>query len=348
MILKKADDRSDDIAVLKGLRQASPAAFHAIILKQIDNIHAGVSGERQAAHFLEREFGRNENTAILHDLRLGVDEDFAQIDHLLIHRVRQTAWVLETKNYSGRLSCDDHGDWTVWKNGKPTPVPSPINQARRQCDILRRWLDLAGIQTIRQIHPVVLISPTSSVNRTKLPPGTHVVKSDNIGTWWEKQAGQIGVGTALGMFGRHLLNGMSRDDLVALGERLARGHVPPTYDWRAMLKLPHPKKPVGASRVEPTRGRADGALAEGAGVPSRVSTPHGDITIHRIPDGRYALRNGKNEALIRLVQTACKGKGQWSPRFRNWLVGEAQLGGILAAISGRPNSDGLTRSVERE
>lgn len=345
MILKDASGRSADIAELKRLQEASPARFRAAIQKQIDNIYAGAAGERDAAHYLDLEFGRSEKTAVLHDLRLEVEGNYVQIDHLLIHRVQQTAWVLETKNYSGRLNCDEHGDWTVWNGKRSRAIASPVNQARRQCEMLRRWLDQAGIPTIRQIHPVVLISPTSSINRTKLPPDAWVVKSDNFGPWWNEQAGGIGIGTALGMVGRHLLGGMSRDNLVALGERLAHGHVPPSYDWRAQLRLPHPKESSVAIAARPVRSPADEARSEEVRVPGRVTTPHGDITINRIPDGRYALRNEKNDALIRLVQTACKGKAQWNPRFRNWLVAEGRLDGILADIGGHVDMDAVPRSA---
>jgi hypothetical protein len=239
MILKEADGRSSDIAELKRLKTSSPRSFHGAIQKQIDSIYIGIAGERDAAHFLKREFERSENVAILHDLRFGIDGDFAQIDHLVIHRVQQAAWVLETKNYSGRLSCDEHGDWTVWRGRMPQSIDSPIEQARRQCEWLRLWFEENGIKSIQSIEPVVLISPTSSINRTMLPPGSHVVKSDNFAAWWKKQVHSIGLGTALGMVGRHLLNGMSHDDFKALGEQLVSAHVPPKYDWRARLRLPH-------------------------------------------------------------------------------------------------------------
>ena len=215
MILKEADDRSGDIAELKRLKDTSPPRFHTAIQKQIDSIYAGREGERSAAHFINREYRHSERMLVLHDLRIGVDDDYAQIDHLVIHRFQGVAWVLETKNYSGQLSCDEHGDWTVWYGRKPQPIPSPVNQARRHCETLRLWLKANDVHAIREVRPVVLISPTSSVNRTKLSPDAHVVKSDNFAEWWNKQADKIGVGSALGMMGRHMLGGF---------RLLAQGH----------------------------------------------------------------------------------------------------------------------------
>jgi hypothetical protein len=297
------------------------------------NVGAGVAGERETAHFLKREFGQSDKVAVFNDLRIGIKGDFTQIDHLLIHRVQRAAWVLETKNYAGRLSCDEHGDWTVWRGGKPTSIPSPIEQARRQCEWLRLCLKAHGLEPLNRIEPVVLISPSSSVNRTKLPPDSHVVKSDNFGTWWNKRTDAIGLGTALTMVGRHLLGGMSRDDLVAFGERLVRLHVTAIRDWRAQLRLPpsdvHTEPSSGPPETSQTSSKADEVNA-----PLIIQTIHGKVTITRVPDGRYALRNEKNDALIELVKNACKGKANWNPRFRNWLITESELTGMLVSIRG--------------
>jgi hypothetical protein len=332
MILKEADDRSDDIKELKRLKDASPPRCQAAIQRQIEQIYAGISGERDAAHFLNREFGQSQSIAILHDLRLPVDGGYAQIDHLVMHRFQGAVWVLETKNYAGRLSCDEHGDWTVWRNKKPQPIPSPINQAQRHCKALRSWLDANGIKTIHTLHPVVLISPTSSVNRSQLPPETHVIKSDNFADWLNKQFDQIGIGKALGMLGRHLVKGMSADDFLALGDRLARAHVPPTYNWRAMLRLPNLEAPEPPLADDSTTTRPSSPAKPRTEDRQIIPTPLGEVTITRIPDGRFAVRNDKNDALIEVVRCACRGRGQWNPRFRNWLVAEEELPGIVAAL----------------
>ena len=237
MIWKEADNRESDIEQLQKLYETASYVEKTRIQKQIANIRAGRAGERDAAHFLKREFGESQNLGILHDLRLELNGDVAQIDHLVIHRFQATAWVLETKNYAGRLTCDEHGDWTVWNRGKPRDIPSPVNQARRQCELLRQWLQANEITSIQKIQPVVLISPKSSIDRSKLPTDAHVVKSDNFGQWWQKEADSIGFGTALRMASKHFLSGMSEQDFDALGQRLAAAHQPTDYDWIAMLSL---------------------------------------------------------------------------------------------------------------
>lgn len=326
MILKRADDRSNDIAQLESLLSAAPDHLHDRIKSQIANIRTGSAGERDAAHFLDREFGSSSRTAILHDLRLELNGGVAQIDHLVIHRVQATAWVLETKNYAGRLTCDEHGDWTVWYGNKPRSIPSPVNQARRQCELLRQWLAVHNISSIHKIEPVVLISPSSSIDRSKLAAGNHVVKSDNFGEWWRKQSATIGLGTALRMIGKYALSGMSEEDLAHLGTMLAAAHQPAAYDWRSRLGLAHSAVLDTVSQSAPTR-------LSGLG-PWAVDTPHGQVTISRIPDGRYAIRNERSDALIAAVKQACTGRGRWNPRYRNWLVEEAELDAVLQAIIG--------------
>jgi hypothetical protein len=118
------------------------------------------------------------------------------------------------------------------------------------------------------------------------------VKSDNFGEWSSKQTEAIGIGSALGMVGRHLISGMSPEEFLALGKRIVVAHVPAAYDWRAMLRLPRPSEEVEPTSSEPTPV----VLDEPAGAaPQIIVTPHGKITITRIPDGRYALRNDRTK-----------------------------------------------------
>jgi hypothetical protein len=236
VILKTADDKAHTIAALEQLKEGAPPSIVKRIDQEIRNIRAGAAGERNAAHFINREFGRSERVAVLHDLRLRVGTDFAQIDHLLIHAVQARAWVLETKNFSGRLSCDEHGDWTVWRNQHPRSIPSPVNQARRQSILLSRWFEAAGVPGI-EVIPTVLISPTTSVNRKHLADDARIIKSDNFPDWLRKEAEGIDVFDSFRMVAGYFWNGRSGDWLQRLGRRLVRAHRPIEFDWPARFGL---------------------------------------------------------------------------------------------------------------
>jgi len=292
---------------------------------------SGSRGERDAAHFLNREFGASEKTMIIHDLRFEIDGEFAQIDHLVLHRIQRSAWVLETKNHAGRLTCDEHGDWTVWRGSKPQSIASPINQARRQCEWLRRWLEQHGFKPLRKIEPVVLISPTSSMNRKHLGTSEHVVKSDNFRAWWDKQTDAIGFVSALGIVGQHLAIGMSKEEFVALGRRLVDAHVKPSRDWSARFAVAEQssRRPSNSTYEGQTN---EGVLVDDMSLPRTVRTEFGSVTITRVSDGLIALRNEKNSELIEVVRAACKGKGRWQPKYRNWLLKDADLPEILIIL----------------
>ena len=57
------------------------------------------------------------------------------------------------------------------------------------------------------------------------------------------------------------------------------------------------------------------------------------FTVTQRSDGLFALRNEKSEALIEIVKKACKGRAQWKPRFRNWLIMEDNLESVLTALA---------------
>jgi hypothetical protein len=131
-----------------------------------------------------------------------------------------------------------------------------------------------------------------------------------------------------------VLTGMSSDDFHALGQRLTSAHVPACYNWRSMLRLPLAAEHSAASENTPGTTLTRGASESNEGDTSVITTPFGKVTIKRIPDGRFAVRNDKSDALIELVRGACKGRGQWNPRFRNWLIGEADRATVIEALTG--------------
>jgi hypothetical protein len=332
MIFKDADDRSGDLAELERLADEVPHADRAAVTRQIKAIRSGIAGERDAAHFINREFGHSERLALIHDLRFETGDGFAQIDHLVIHRFQAKAWVLETKNYSGRLVCDEHGDWTVWLNGKPRPIASPINQARRQCIALRKLLDRTGGKAIREIQPVVLISPTSSIDRRHMPDDISIVKSDNFAAWWNAEAEKIGFGHAFGLAGRHLLGGYSQEAFTSLCEALVAAHVLARTDWRARLNIAASEPQATAHSAAPVSSPSSKAIA------GEIQTSLGWLKLSQIPDGRFSLRNEKSEELINVVRDVCRGQAQWVGRYGNWLIDEERVADIMESIEQRANS----------
>ena len=100
---------------------------------------AGIKAEQQLAHYLKRAFGDARDIFVLNDLRVVRDGEVAQIDHLLLHRSGMA--IIESKSVTTEISVNRQGEFTRTYKGSRSGLPSPIEQARRQADLLRKLLD---------------------------------------------------------------------------------------------------------------------------------------------------------------------------------------------------------------
>lgn len=335
MILKSATGRSADIAELERLAREHPTCA-AKAHKEIANIRKGQNGEDTAAHFLDREFRDSSKIAILHDIRIECsDGDFAQIDHIVINRIQGVAWILETKNYSANLHCNEHHEWTLYYRRGSRSIASPVAQAQRQVVAFERWLKNNEISGINKVVPVVLVNPRSSINRKHLRPGENVIKSDNFRQWLDDQTEAIGIGGALMILGRFAISGMDETKLRDLGRRICRADRPAAFDWAARMGVTDPSRSIPKNRaINSRRTDADLGCKAPFSIPASIPTPHGEITIRDIGDD-YAVRNPPHPDIIEIVKSVCKGRGKWNPRYRNWLIGKDDIGTVATDLTTR-------------
>jgi hypothetical protein len=339
MLVKDADSKHQDYASLNALlaRPDLSPKHRQAVAKQIDNTRTGEQGEREVAYFLNQGLRDNPNTLVVHDLRLEVDGLSAQIDHLVISRYR-LAYVLETKNLNASLHCNEDGEWTAWYGphgrGTPYPIASPIEQARRHVEVLRRWFEINGWQTIKHIEPVVVVSPTTFVAKTRAKGDEHVavVRSDLFRRWWEHDRD---IGSPVGSLWL-FASRYSTEQLAALGAALLAAHQPASRNWAAQLGItqPVPQPPAVASE---DHGRSSSIA--GTGTPpitrlSQILTPFGIVRPKRVTDGRFALRHDDDESLAAHVKIVGEEFGSWQPRFRNWLVYEKDLPQVVGLLEG--------------
>jgi len=141
MIFKHADEHASDIDTLETLldHPDASAADRKRITSQIRRIKAGARGEKAAAYEIDRLFAASDRYAVIHDLRIEVDGQTAQIDHLVFNRFME-AFLCETKNFAEGLSCNEHGEWVGFRNNQPFGVASPLHQGDRHRDILQTLL----------------------------------------------------------------------------------------------------------------------------------------------------------------------------------------------------------------
>ena len=104
MIIKSADDKSKRLALLQDLQQSPmlDARQKEWLRDELRRCKTGIEGEKAAAFYLDGHYKDSQNNVLLHDLRLQVDGEVAQIDHLVINRTGYIV-LIETKNYSGDL-----------------------------------------------------------------------------------------------------------------------------------------------------------------------------------------------------------------------------------------------------
>jgi len=171
-----------------------------MVVKELDPFPAGSAGdtfaragrqaEEQMAFYLRRAFADRKDVYVLNGVRLERDGgDAAQIDHLIVHRGGMV--IVESKSVHGRVRVNEHGEWVRVYGSKQQGMPSPIEQAKRQADFLRRYLnhhapELTGkmlglVQAYfgaMTVDVVVAISDTGIIDRPKKLPLPEVCKAD--------------------------------------------------------------------------------------------------------------------------------------------------------------------------
>ncbi len=247
MLLKSADDKSKRVALLEDL-QRSPlidSAQQKWLRDELMRLKKGMQGERDSAHYIDSYFKDSVNNFIVHDLRLVVDGDVAQIDHLIVNRVGHF-FLLETKNYSGSLRINEHGEFTAIYGNDRYGIESPIEQSRRHERILGKLLERLDItgRTQKQpdFHHVVMVHPKAVIER---PPKSafdtsDVIKADQFPNWHGQFVDKLGFGTVF----KGLINIRGPESVKEWCEKLMRQHRPAD-----LLKLPDFVLPREPSRV---------------------------------------------------------------------------------------------------
>jgi hypothetical protein len=274
MILKSADDKSKRLQLLEDLQQ-SPLLndFQRKWLReQLPRERKGIQGEKDSAYYLDQYFKHGENHVVIHDLRLVVDGDVAQIDHLIINRAFGI-YLIETKNYAGNLSINDHGEFTAeYDSGARFGIPSPLEQSQRHERILVKLLERLEIKNraggTMNFHHVVMLHPKAIITRPspKAFDSSRVIKADQFPSWHKQFVDkELGVGATL----KVMLNMRGLDTIKAWGEKLVRQHRP--ANPLDMPEFMQPSKPVPAIAMPttPIQHRApSSSLAPKTSVPA--------------------------------------------------------------------------------
>lgn len=301
MLIKSADDKSKRLALLEDLQKSSylDTRQKEWLREELRRFKTGLEGERAAAFYLDGHYKDSQNNVLLHDLRLDVEGEVAQIDHLVINRTGYMV-LIETKNYSGDVEVNAHGEFTVRYGKERYGIPSPFEQSRRHGRVLSRLLERLEIGSrtdkLPEFHNVVMMHPKALIQRPdpKAFDTSFLIKADQFPTWHEKLVENTSTG---GVF-KALFNLRSPETIQEWGEKLRRQHRPGN-----LLELPpfmQPKPELAAARREPKAPLQVAEPAPAAAAPAEADASlakklicahcHGKISY---PEGKFCWNNAK-------------------------------------------------------
>lgn len=243
MIIKTMDSKQDEIKELSSLLNEKFTPNQRFqIERELRAIRKGVLGEEDAAYYIDFYFGESKNWAVIHDLRIESGDQVAQIDHILMNRMFDI-YVLESKNYSYKITFTPEGESKVYSGTQYYGVPSPIEQNKRHLHLLERFLKAKEILPKRMGMPIsprlkslILISPKSIISR---PPQkefdtTMVIKADTLRTKIDDEVEKRGPAATFASISKV----SSSSTLEEVARRLVRYHRPHKIDWRRRFSLP--------------------------------------------------------------------------------------------------------------
>ncbi len=103
------------------------------------HIQQGEEAEKQMAFYLKRSFSENNEIFVFNDVKFECNGETAQIDHLIL--TYYGFIIVESKSCVGHLSYDKHDQWIRHYKNKEEGMPSPIQQTKRQYQILKNILN---------------------------------------------------------------------------------------------------------------------------------------------------------------------------------------------------------------
>lgn len=269
MLIKEADDKTKRLRLLEDLQESTRlnARQKDWLAKELHATRQGIQGEKSAAHYLDNYLGASKNCMVIHDLRISVDAQVAQIDHLLIGRA--FIILVETKTFGGDIVVNERGEFSVqYPAQRVYDIPSPYEQSRRHENVLQKLLERLEIRPRtggkHRMEHVVLVDPSRAIRRpsNKQLDTSFLVKADQFPDWHKKWADkEPGILEAFVT----LADLRGQETIKEWAEKIVRRHRPaPLVDLPEFMRprehltraAPAPSLPDGATTNEATRGPA--------------------------------------------------------------------------------------------
>lgn len=254
MILKRADDKSAQIAELEALQSVATGATNKKILSELSMLKAGIIGERKSSFYLDDAFKNSNNTYVIHDLRIEHNDRVAQIDHLFINRFLDV-YVLETKHAHTGIKISEAGEFTRWNQfqNRAEGMSSPLAQNDRHVDILKEVFDVLiemptrlGLTLQPRFYSRVLLNPEARIDRPKKFDTAKVMKADDFYNSYMQEYENAGVFTTVSTIAKF----MSSEAVERIAQQLVSLHKPLTPNYAAKFGAGVSLKKIQADSVK--------------------------------------------------------------------------------------------------
>jgi len=210
-------------------------------------LKAGHSAEKNAAYMLDKLFLEAKHNILLHDLRLEIDGDVAQIDHLSLNRFGFVR-LYETKSFSTGIKIDDEVIFWRWDgySKKYIEIPSPILQSQRHEVTLKRALKTLGYDALAFGH-YVLVDYKAKLIKPNDAKFDRVCRPDRLEEVFKKEenkpVGLNEVGVLFRAMGRLVSgNALTSEQVLDTGKKLAELHRPLKMNVWSRYGLERPER----------------------------------------------------------------------------------------------------------
>lgn len=317
MILKRIDNKAEQIAHLEALLAANPPRPVADKMRaDLEAMAKGFLGEQEVAKWINRRYGSGDLYAVIHDLHFSFDGVRIQLDHIVIHRYTCMVYVFETKNAPAGIRQEPDGQWTAGSNRKP--ILSPLTQVKSAAEVLRRWFDRHYPGLVIEVKPVLVVTRETLI---EADPESYI-RSDGMEEFSERVFNDWSLFDLVHRLARAKIKGFTLERMTQIGNELVKGHRPITinpasaYGWR----------PSSSITVE---------------KPSEHDTPPSahveigpGIVLKRNYRG-YAIRHEGSQVAKDVIDEIGRRHGEWNDRWQNWIIPTEAVSRVANALRGK-------------
>ncbi|MBR2791412.1 MAG: NERD domain-containing protein [Erysipelotrichaceae bacterium] len=199
IFLKDSCDLENEIYELENLKEI--VVDKDELVKYIKFLRAGLNGERAIEYELKNA---RIGMYVLHDINIKHEDLNAQIDYVIITPVH--CYLVECKNMVGDITVDNRGQFVrkmPW--GKAESIYSPITQAQRHVDILKKKRDsmrstftkaLSLFSDDSYYQPLVVVANSNGILNTKWAKKEvkdKIVRVDGLIEYLNKEIKSVGL-----------------------------------------------------------------------------------------------------------------------------------------------------------